>query len=58
MLSLTADTELVFVGKQSTIEIEASTNIHATNIKIERDFVQLASGSGMSLNCSDIIVPL
>ena len=55
--SLSASPGTVFVGVQTTINLTASINTPADNIKIKQGDIEIATGSGTSLSGSDTITP-
>lgn len=55
--SLSASPGTVFVGVQTTINLTASINTPADNIKIKQGDTEIASGSGTSLSGSYAITP-
>lgn len=56
-INLTATPSPVFVGVSSTINLSATTNKNATNIKIKKGVDVLSVGSGSSLSGTDTINP-
>jgi non-canonical (house-cleaning) NTP pyrophosphatase len=57
VVNISTSKNVVFVGVESSISLNAATSIEATNIRINRDSEQIATGSGMSLTYSDTITP-
>ena len=55
--SLSTSPGTVFVGVQTTINLTASINTPADNIKIKKGSTEIATGSGTSLSGSDSITP-
>jgi hypothetical protein len=47
----------IFVGVESSIELAATTDTEATNIKITKGSAEIASGSGFSLSGHDTVTP-
>ena len=56
-VNLTATPSPIFVGEESTIALNATTNKNASSIKIKKGDDELATGSGSSLSGSDTITP-
>lgn len=56
-VSLSVTPSPVFVGVQSNISLVATTNTQATSIKIKKGSIEIAAGSGLTLNGSDTIMP-
>lgn len=56
-ISLAVNPTVIFVDNQAIINLTADTNKEATSIKIKRNNIEVANGSGMSLSGSDTITP-
>lgn len=54
---ITATPSPVLVGTESTINIVASIDTPADSIKIRKGETNIATGSGVSLSCTDTITP-
>ena len=57
IVNLVTSPSLVFVGEENAISLTATTNTPTTSIKIKKGYIEIATGSGLSLNGSDTITP-
>lgn len=57
VVGLSVSPALVFVGEESNISLQATTDTEATDITIKKGEVDIATGEGVSLVGSDIITP-
>lgn len=56
-VELSTSPTCIFVGVESSIELAATTDTEATNIKITKGSTEIASGSGFSLSGYDTVMP-
>lgn len=56
-VELSTSPTCIFVGAESSIELAATTDTEATNIKITKGSTEIASGSGFSLSGHDTVTP-